>query len=237
MASHSDDIILEITPQVLLKAYACGLFPMAESAEDPALFWIEPELRGILPLKHFHLPKRLKRTLRSDKFEIRVDTDFQGVIDGCAGSGPDRPKTWINSEIRRLYGELFDQGYCHTVEAWYEGQLAGGLYGIGLNGVFFGESMFTRVTDASKICLTHLVARLIAGGYSLLDTQFLTEHLARFGTIEISRDIYSDLLDDALREEGNFFALPPQVSGEEVIAVLDRHVSAQAPASGSGTLK
>ncbi|SHL99544.1 leucyl/phenylalanyl-tRNA--protein transferase [Roseibium suaedae] len=230
MASHNDDIILEITPQVLLKAYACGLFPMAESAEDATLFWIEPELRGILPLDHFHLPKRLKRTLRADKFEIRINTDFEGVINGCAGSGPDRPQTWINDEIRRLYGALFEQGYCHTVEAWHEGKLAGGLYGISLNGVFFGESMFTRVTDASKICLTHLVARLIAGGYKLLDTQFLTEHLARFGTIEISRDIYSDLLDDALQEEGDFFALPPQLTGDEVIAVLDRSTSSPSAA-------
>lgn len=230
MASHNDDIILEITPQVLLKAYACGLFPMAESAEDATLFWIEPELRGILPLDHFHLPKRLKRTLRADKFEIRINTDFEGVINGCAGSGPDRPQTWINDEIRRLYGALFEQGYCHTVEAWHEGNLAGGLYGISLNGVFFGESMFTRVTDASKICLTHLVARLIAGGYKLLDTQFLTEHLARFGTIEISRDIYSDLLDDALQEEGDFFALPPVLTGDEVIAVLDRSTSSPSAA-------
>ncbi|WP_428646141.1 leucyl/phenylalanyl-tRNA--protein transferase [Roseibium sp.] len=220
MAGYKDDIVMEITPQVLLKAYACGLFPMAESADDPGLFWLEPEHRGILPLDSFHIPKRLKRTIRSDVFEIRVSTDFQGVIDGCAEPMPGRQKTWINREIRRLYGELFDMGYCHTVEAWQDGALVGGLYGVSLNGAFFGESMFAFRTDASKVCLAHLVARLIAGGYSLLDTQFVTEHLSKFGTVEVSQADYNKLLAKALQLETDFYALSPQASGEDVLNVL-----------------
>jgi leucyl/phenylalanyl-tRNA--protein transferase len=221
MAGYKDDIVLEITPQVLLKAYACGLFPMAESADDPGLFWLEPERRGVLPFQEFHLPKRLRRTIRNDVFEIRVSTDFQGVIDGCAEPMPGRQKTWINREIRRLYGELFDMGYCHTVEAWQDGDLVGGLYGVSLNGAFFGESMFTFRTDASKVCLAHLVARLVAGGYSLLDTQFVTDHLSTFGTTEVSRADYNLLLADALKLETDYYALSPQASGAEVLAVLD----------------
>lgn len=220
MAEHNDDIVLEITPQVLLKAYACGLFPMAESAEDAGLFWLEPEHRGILPLDSFHLPKRLRRTIRSDIFDVRISTDFQGVIDGCAGEGPDRPKTWINGEIRRLYGELFDMGHCQTVEAWQDGKLVGGLYGVNLNGAFFGESMFTRVTDASKVCLAHLVARLIAGRFSLLDTQFVTEHLSRFGAIEVEREVYNAELSKALQIDGNFDDLPDRITGSEVLEIL-----------------
>ncbi|MBN8182727.1 leucyl/phenylalanyl-tRNA--protein transferase [Roseibium aggregatum] len=221
MAGYKDDIIMEITPQVLLKAYACGLFPMAESADDPGLFWLEPERRGILPLNNFHLPRRLRRTIRNDVFEVRVSTDFQGVIDGCAEPMPGRQKTWINREIRRLYGELFDMGYCHTIEAWQDGELVGGLYGVSLNGAFFGESMFTFRTDASKVCLAHLVARLIVGGYSLLDTQFVTEHLSKFGTEEVPQAAYNELLSEALKLETDFYALSPQAGGEEVLAVLD----------------
>ncbi|MBN9670818.1 leucyl/phenylalanyl-tRNA--protein transferase [Roseibium aggregatum] len=221
MAEHKDDIVMEITPQVLLKAYACGLFPMAESAEDPGLFWLEPERRGILPLDMFHLPRRLRRTVRTDVFEVRVSTDFQGVIDGCAEPMPGRQKTWINREIRRLYGELFDMGYCHTIEAWQDGELVGGLYGVSLNGAFFGESMFTFRTDASKVCLAHLVARLIVGRYSLLDTQFVTDHLSKFGTVEVSQADYNKRLGEALKLETDFYALPPQASGQEVLDVLD----------------
>ena len=221
MAGYKDDIIMEITPQVLLKAYACGLFPMAESADDPGLFWLEPERRGILPLNNFHLPRRLRRTIRNDVFEVRVSTDFQGVIDGCAEPMPGRQKTWISREIRRLYGELFDMGYCHTIEAWQDGELVGGLYGVSLNGAFFGESMFTFRTDASKVCLAHLVARLIVGGYSLLDTQFVTEHLSKFGTEEVPQAAYNELLSEALKLETDFYTLSPQASGEEVLAVLD----------------
>ncbi|MTI46027.1 leucyl/phenylalanyl-tRNA--protein transferase [Roseibium hamelinense] len=221
MAGYKDDIVMEITPQVLLKAYACGLFPMAESADDPGLFWLEPERRGILPLDGFHLPRRLRRTIRNDIYEVRVSTDFQGVIDGCSAPMPDRPKTWINTEIRRLYGELFDMGHCHTIEAWQDDQLVGGLYGVSLNGAFFGESMFTFRTDASKVCLAHLVARLIVGGYSLLDTQFVTDHLSRFGTLEITQSDYNKRLNTALQLETDFFAFPANTCGAEVLNVLD----------------
>ena len=220
MAGHKDDVVMEITPQVLLKAYACGLFPMAESAEDSTLFWLEPERRGILPLDNFHVPRRLKRTIRSDLFEIRISSDFNGIIDGCAAPAADRPKTWINREIRRLYSELFHMGYCHTVEAWQGGELVGGLYGVALNGAFFGESMFSRATDASKVCLAHLVARLIVGGFSLLDTQFVTEHLSQFGTIEVSQAEYNQLLSEALQREGDFLAFPSNATGADVLNVL-----------------
>jgi len=221
MAGYKDDIVMEITPQVLLKAYACGLFPMAESADDPGLFWLEPERRGHLPLDSFHMPRRLRRTIRNDVFEIRVSTDFQGIIDGCAEPMPGRQKTWINQEIRRLYGELFEMGYCHTIEAWQGGELVGGLYGVSLNGAFFGESMFTFRTDASKVCLAHLVARLIVGGYSLLDTQFVTDHLSKFGALEIPQAEYNTRLADALKLETDFYALSPQACGKEVLDVLD----------------
>ncbi len=220
MAESSDDVTLEITPQVLLKAYACGIFPMAESAEDTALFWIEPEKRGVLPLHQFHLPKRLRRTVRSDHFEVRVDTDFQAIIDGCAAPEPGREKTWINTEIRRLYGELYEMGFCHTVEAWRDDMLVGGLYGVSIGSAFFGESMFTRERDASKVCLTHLVARLIAGGFTLLDTQFVTDHLHRFGTVEIPRREYEATLDEAIRIDADFFRLSPTATGAEVIDIL-----------------
>ncbi|MEP2841546.1 leucyl/phenylalanyl-tRNA--protein transferase [Roseibium sp.] len=221
MAGYKDDIVLEITPQVLLKAYACGLFPMAESADDPGLFWLEPEKRGILPLDAFYLPKRLRRTIRQDVFEIRISTDFQGVVDGCSHPMPGREKTWINREIRRLYSELFEMGHCHTVEAWQDGELVGGLYGVSLNGVFFGESMFTFRTDASKVCLAHLVARLIAGGYSLLDTQFVTDHLSKFGTLEIPQEDYNMRLSDALQQESDFYRFASNASGQDILDILD----------------
>ena len=144
-----DDIVIEITPQVLLKAYSCGIFPMAESADDPALYWIEPQARGVLPLDSVHIPKRLARTIRQDVFEVRVDHDFDGVIDGCAAARPGRTTTWINDKIRYLYGELFRTGHCHTIETWSGGRLVGGLYGVALGGAFFGESMFSIQADAS----------------------------------------------------------------------------------------
>ncbi|MHC5653207.1 leucyl/phenylalanyl-tRNA--protein transferase [Stappia sp. ICDLI1TA098] len=219
MAGKKSDS-LRITPQVLLKAYACGIFPMAETAEDPNLFWIEPELRGILPLDGFHVPRRLRRTVRQDVFEIRVDTDFGAVIDGCAEPAGDRPKTWINSEIRRLYGALFEMGFCHTVEAWRDGALVGGLYGVSLGGAFFGESMFARERDASKVALVHLAARLTAGSYSLLDTQFVTEHLARFGTTEVPKARYDRILAEAVAGYSDFFALPARISGEKALALV-----------------
>ena len=216
------DTPIEITPQVVLKAYACGIFPMAEDAQDNALYWIDPEMRGVLPLKGFHLARRLKRTLRSGGFEIRVDTAFAGVLDGCARAAPGRGSTWINARIRRLYTDLHRLGHCHSVEAWHEEQLVGGLYGIRLGGAFFGESMFSIRTDASKVALVHLVARLIAGGFNLLDTQFVTAHLARFGAIEIPRADYQKKLDEALAVQGDFFKLPPAASPDEVLQVLSQ---------------
>lgn len=222
-----DDIAIEITPQVLLKAYSCGIFPMAESADDPALYWIEPQHRGILPLDGVHVPRRLARTVRTTGLEVRVDTDFQGVIDGCAHTRAGRRSTWINSRIRTLYRELFEMGHCHTVEVWNGEKLAGGLYGVALGGVFFGESMFSYERDASKIALVHLVARLIHGGFTLLDTQFVTEHLRQFGTIEVDRDQFQAKLDLALEKHGDFARLPKHASGEDVLRVIENAVGAR----------
>ena len=202
-----EDLLLEITPQVLLKAYALGIFPMAESADDSGLYWIEPESRGILPLDRFHVSRRLARTVAAGCFEIRIDHDFPGVIDGCAGATPERPKTWINRRIRKLYGELFRIGACHTVETWRGGALVGGLYGVSLGAAFFGESMFSRERDASKVALVHLVERLQAGGYVLLDTQFTTPHLKQFGAVDVDRADYQRLLDTAIDQDADFFRL------------------------------
>lgn len=220
MAGNKNDPLV-ITPHVLLKAYACGIFPMAESADDANLFWIEPEHRGILPLDAFHIPRRLRRTIRQDQFEVRVDSDFQGVIDGCAAPAEGRRKTWINAEIRRLYGALFDMGYCHTIETWREGRLVGGLYGVSLGAAFFGESMFAFERDASKVALSHLIARLIAGNYTLLDTQFVTGHLSQFGTFDVPKARYDKMLEAALNRFGDFSALPAAVDGRTVLDTLD----------------
>ena len=196
--------MIELSPELLLRAYAAGLFPMAESAEDPDLFWIDPDPRGVLPLDRFHLPRRLRRTLRSGHYEVRVDSAFEAVMRGCAEPTEIRPKTWINDEILRLYGALYEQGDAHSVEAWRAGELVGGLYGVALRGVFFGESMFSRATDASKVALVHLVARLVRGGFRLLDTQFVTDHLRRFGAVEIPRSDYHRQLERALAVEAYF---------------------------------
>jgi len=193
-----DDVMIEITPQVLLKAYACGIFPMAESADDNALYWIEPERRGILPLDRVHVPRRLARTIKRGGFEVKIDNDFDAVIDGCAAPRAGRRSTWINGRIRNLYAELFAMRHCHTVEVWDGGELIGGLYGVHLGRAFFGESMFSKARDASKIALVYLVARLKFGGFELLDTQFLTGHLARFGAIEVGRAEFQRLLEAAL---------------------------------------
>ncbi len=209
-----------LTADILLKAYAVGMFPMAESADDPNLFWIEPEWRGVIPLDGFRVSHRLARTVRRGGFDMRIDTDFFGVLDGCAAPAPGREKTWINATIRKLYGELFARGHCHTIESWQDGQLVGGLYGVSIGGAFFGESMFSTVTDASKVALVHLVARLRAGGYKLLDTQFVTDHLARFGAIEVPKRIYGQRLSAALATQGDFHALGPSVSGEEALRWL-----------------
>src|SRR5687768_761938 len=213
---------IEITPDILLKAYAAGIFPMAEDADDPSLFWVEPQERGIIPLDGFHLSRRLARTLRRDELDIAIDRDFDAIIDGCAEPGHGRDRTWINERIRRLYGELFDLGHCHTVEVYRDGRLVGGLYGVTLGGAFFGESMFHRERDASKVALAHLVARLLRGGFRLLDTQFVTEHLLQFGAIEVPRRIYKRLLREAIDAPADWCAWPcdRSVSGEEVLRVL-----------------
>jgi leucyl/phenylalanyl-tRNA--protein transferase len=223
MASR-DDIVIEITPQVLLKAYTCGIFPMAESADDPALYWIEPQHRGILPLDGVHVPRRLARTLRSSDLAVRIDTDIEGVIEGCAASRPGRRSTWINERIRSLYRDLFDLGHCHTVEVWDGNRLVGGLYGVALNGAFFGESMFSYARDASKIALVHLAARLAYGGFRLLDTQFVTEHLRQFGTVELNREEFHRLLEKALEIEADFKRLPLNASPDTILSILElRH--------------
>jgi leucyl/phenylalanyl-tRNA---protein transferase len=221
MASR-ESALVDITPEVLLKAYACGIFPMAESADDPALYWIEPERRGIIPLDRFHIPDRLARTVRADRFTVVVDRDFDAVVDGCSAPQPGRTRTWINARIRNLYRRLYDRGDCHTVEAYEEGNLVGGLYGVSLGRAFFGESMFHRSRDASKVALVHLIARLKAGHYRLLDTQFVTPHLRTFGAVEVSRPAYHKLLDAALVGEGNFaaLALDRPISGSVALARL-----------------
>jgi leucyl/phenylalanyl-tRNA---protein transferase len=218
-----DDFMTEITPQVLLKAYSCGIFPMAESADDPALYWIEPQHRGLLPLDKVHVPGRLARTIRTTDFQVRIDTNFSGVIEGCASSRPGRNSTWINSRIRSLYQELFNMGHCHTVEVWSGDKLAGGLYGVALAGAFFGESMFSYERDASKIALVHLAARLVFGGFRLLDTQFVTDHLRQFGTIEVGREEFHRQLDLSLQSKGDFLALPKSVKPAEVLDILRVH--------------
>ena len=195
---------IPLTPDILIQAYAAGIFPMAESADDPELFWVDPKRRGIIPLEAFHLPRRLGRVLRRGRFTVRVDTQFAAVMRGCADASEMRPTTWINDEIVHLYSALFERGAAHSVECWQEGELVGGLYGVSIGAAFFGESMFSRVTDASKVALAHLVARLRRGGFRLLDTQFLTPHLAQFGAIEISRARYHRLLAEALRYRAVF---------------------------------
>lgn len=216
----------EITPEVLLKAYACGIFPMAESADDPSLYWIEPEMRGLIPLDGFHVPSRLRRTIKADVFEVVVDRDFDAVINACAAPTKGRRKTWINQRIRTLYGALHRMGRAHSVECWREGQLVGGLYGVSLGRAFFGESMFSRETDASKVALTHLVARLKAGGYTLLDTQFVTDHLRQFGALEVPRREYQRLLNAALVGSADFYCVGAAgfagMSGEDCLQLVSQ---------------
>lgn len=190
-----------ITPEILLRAYSAGLFPMAESAGDPDIYWVQPEIRGIIPLDQFHVSKSLAKTIRRRPFDIRVDTAFAEVMANCAESTADRPTTWINGTILSLYRELHGMGYAHSVEAWEEDQLVGGLYGVSLGSAFFGESMFSRRTNASKICLVHLVERLKAKGFTLLDTQFTTEHLKTFGAVDLPRKAYEKILAKAMHAD------------------------------------
>ena len=203
-----DDTAPAVTPTLLLQAYASGVFPMAESSDSDELFWVDPRERGVLPLDGLHVSRRLARSFLKDDFEIRVDTDFPGVVAACA----ERPETWISGEIARLYRELYRLGHAHSVEIWQDGALAGGLYGVSLGAAFFGESMFSRQRDASKFALVALVARLRAGGFRLLDTQFLTEHLARLGAVEVSRATYHRALDAALDRTADFMALSTDAS-------------------------
>jgi leucyl/phenylalanyl-tRNA--protein transferase len=190
-----------ITPDVLLRAYSIGLFPMAESADDPELFWVEPEMRGIIPLDQFHVPRSLAKAIRKHPFDIRINTAFAEVMKGCAAEAPDRPTTWINETIHGLYNALHVYGHAHSVEAWEGEELVGGLYGVSLGAAFFGESMFSRRTNASKICLVHLVERLRTRGFTLLDTQFTTDHLKNFGAIDVPKKAYSRLLERAMAHD------------------------------------
>lgn len=206
MSRKTDPFALDLTPELIIRAYQAGIFPMAEDASSPDLFWVSPQHRGIIPLHRFHVSKSLRKRLKSHFFAVRIDTDFAGVIEGCATAGTDRETTWINPTIRRLYGQLFQRGLCHTVEVWDGRELVGGLYGLSIGAAFFGESMFHRRTDASKIALAHLVERLRVGGYRLLDTQFVTDHLRTFGGIEIPREEYEVKLADALEHRGDFYA-------------------------------
>ena len=187
-----------VTPEILLRAYSAGLFPMAESADDPEIYWVQPEVRGIIPLDEFHVSKSLAKAIRQKPFDIRFDTAFEAVMTGCAQATEDRPTTWINPLIRRLYTELHRLGYAHSVEAWEDDQMVGGLYGVSLGSAFFGESMFSRRTNASKVCLVYLVERLREKGFTLLDTQFTTEHLKTFGAIDVPRKAYERLLEQAM---------------------------------------
>lgn len=215
---------MRLTPELLLRAYALGIFPMAESRDDPEVHWIDPELRGVLPLEQLHLPRRLKRLIRRGRYRITCNRHFPGVIRACAERHESRPETWINETIEQLYGELHRMGFAHSVEAWLDDpqggppRLVGGLYGVSLGSAFFGESMFSRERDASKVALAHLVFLLRKGGFQLLDTQFTTPHLRQFGAIDVPRDHYKALLSRALMTSA---AMPEALTPEELAAALD----------------
>jgi leucyl/phenylalanyl-tRNA---protein transferase len=207
MTRKADPFSIELTPELIIRAYQAGIFPMAEDAGSDDLFWVSPQKRGIIPLEAFHISRSLRKALRTHPYTLRIDSDFEAVIDGCATAGSERDSTWINLAIRRLYGQLFKRGVAHTVEVWDGDALVGGLYGLSIGAAFFGESMFHRRTDASKIALAHLVDRLKAGGYRLLDTQFMTDHLRSFGGIEIPREEYELRLAEALQYRADYFAI------------------------------
>ncbi len=196
--------MLEITPELLLQAYRIGVFPMGERRDDPRLYWLDPRLRAVLPLDGFHLPRRLARTVRGGQFEVTADTAFRETMQACAEPRPGHPESWINEPILALYGELFARGHAHSIECRHGGELVGGLYGVSVGAAFFGESMFSRQRDASKVALVHLVARLIKGGFRLLDCQFMTQHLRSFGAIEIARDDFRGLLATAVERTAAF---------------------------------
>lgn len=210
-----------LTPELLIRAYAAGIFPMAESRHDPSIFWVDPEVRAVLPLDGLRVSRRLRRTVRRSPFEVRADSAFAEVIAACAEITPQRRDTWINAEIERAYLELHELGHAHTIECWQEDRLVGGLYGVALGGAFCGESMFSRATDASKVALVHLVARLRHGGFTLLDVQFTTDHLKRFGVVEIPARQYLRRLNNALAVRARFYsALPPEDEEAALSAVL-----------------
>ncbi len=204
----------KLTPELMLRAYATGIFPMAESRSDPNIFWVDPQVRGVMPLDSFHIPRRLKKTIRSG-FDVRLDTAFADVLRLCGEDENIRPETWINGAIENAVLELFEMGFAHSIETWKDGKLVGGLYGIALGGAFFGESMFARDRDASKVALVHLVARLRLGGFTLLDVQFITDHLRQFGAVEVPARTYLEDLNQALKVQGAFLgeAGPEEVSG------------------------
>ena len=220
--ANRESALIEITPEVLLKAYACGIFPMAESAQDPALYWIEPDMRGIIPLDRFHVPTRLARTVRADRFTVTANHDFDAVIEGCSEPWSGRPYTWINTRIRNLYRKLYERRHCHSIEVYDGDELVGGLYGVTLGRAFFGESMFHRTRDASKVGLVHLVARLRAANFRLLDTQYVTNHLKTFGAVEVPRRQYHKLLEAALIGEGDIGTLTSKrpLAGAQALAQL-----------------
>lgn len=222
---------MELTPDLLIRAYAVGIFPMAESRGDREIHWIDPELRGVLPLETFHVPRRLARRIRQGRFRVTADRAFAEVIAGCAEGTMGRPDTWINPTIESLYSELADMGFAHSIEVWDGTALVGGLYGVALGGAFFGESMFSRVTDASKVALVHLVLRLRKGGYSLLDTQFVTSHLKQFGAAEIRREQYRHLLARAIPAQARF---PAKVTEAELAAFLDRQRRKESDSGSAG---
>jgi leucyl/phenylalanyl-tRNA--protein transferase len=214
--------ISKFTADHLVECYRQGLFPMGEARDDERIYIVEPDMRGIIPLDGFHLSRRLARTIRQGVYDIRVDTAFPEVMRQCARPRPGRQETWINSTIRALYGDLHARGQAHSVEAWWHGQLVGGLYGVSLGGAFFGESMFSVARDASKVALAHLVARLKVGGYRLLDAQFVTDHLTQFGTREIPQDDYLALLDAALAAEADFYRLTTEAGPEPVLQAISQ---------------
>jgi leucyl/phenylalanyl-tRNA--protein transferase len=208
-----------ITPQILLKAYSAGIFPMAESAEDNALYWIEPEERGVIPLDGLVLSRSLRKRVRQRRFDIHVDLRFAEVLDACAAKTPERKSTWINARIRALYTQLHRMGCCHSVECWRGGELVGGLYGVRIGAAFFGESMFSRVPDASKVALVHLVARLNAGGFKLLDAQFVNPHLESLGAVGMGKAEYHRRLEAAIEADGDFFRFKEDANPERVLAL------------------
>ena len=223
----------EVSTAVMLQRYRSGLFPMAETRDGRDLFWLDPEQRGILPLDRFHLPRRLRRTVLSDEYGVVVDRHFEAVIDGCAEPAPGREESWINREIRALFLALHRQGHAHSVECMRAGVLCGGLYGLAIGGAFFGESMFSRRRDASKVALAHLVGRLRLGGFTLLDTQFITAHLAQFGATELPRARYLTLLDAATTRPGRWAADEDDIRDE--IARIGRGVAVPLKAARGGS--